>query len=694
MNRLKTMMALGLGLIARAASAQSSCGTDAVWNQAIQKDPSLKAKAEAFLQQASSGGNQIGQRASTYVIPVVFHVIHTGGPENISRAQILDQIRILNADYSLSNWNKGKIRSQFTSRAADCQIQFKLATIDPNGNCTEGINRVYSTLGVNVDQDVEEVKDLISWDTKKYLNVWVVQSIQSTIAGGTTLGYAHFPWMSTGSHNGIVVRHDRIGSIGTGLATGDSGRTCTHEIGHWLGLFHTFQDGCTGTGDGCADTPPVASAFTNASCPANGNSCTNDKPDMPDLWEDYMDYSAGACMAMFTANQKTLMQNAIANYRSVLVSNANLIATGVSLNSNTPVANFTSSARIVCAGSPVTFYDISCKSAVTARSWTFTGAASPSSTAQNPVVTYQTAGQYKVSLTVQNGSNSTSKSVDNYITVVSPSTAQYPNFEEGFENGDPAGHGFRSVSPTPWQVANGTAYTGTHCFKAPVTTSDSVGKVYSFVTPPVDLSRLSSTGRLTFYVGYALRDSAHTEVLRVYASTDCGNSWQQIFERDGTVLKYNGSGYIPNFTPSQSSHWKRQGPTSLTSYGLNAYNITIFKIDVISGGGNPVYVDNINISEWYAGTQTIDKDKLEMAVYPNPVKDESTIELDVKQATSGTVELFDMAGRKVADIYSGKFSQGVNKLKINNYGYSAGSIFVVRITTPDGQISKAVTFAP
>lgn len=694
MRRIQNIAILLMLGITPMAQAQNLCGTDKALELAMQKDTSIQSRFEKFNQEAKEHAKQTSSRAAVYTIPVVFHVIHTGGAENISREQILDQIRVLNNDFNLKNWNKGKIRSQFVSRAADCQIQFKLATIDPNGNCTDGVNRIYSPLGVEVSQSTEDVKGLIYWNSSKYLNVWVVTSIQSSIQGGTTLGYAYFPWMTPSNRNGVVMRHDRVGTIGTAAAPADSGRTLTHEIGHWLGLLHTFENGCAAPGDQIDDTPPVNGTFTNANCPANGNSCTETN-DMLDMWEDYMDYSNGQCMAMFSTLQKSRMNWAITNYRSTLVSAANLTATGVTASSGAPLANFTSSHRIVCAGTPVTFYDVSCKGAVVARSWTFTGGSISGSTDPNPVVTYQTPGKYKVSLLVQNASGSNTKTVDQYITVISPQNSSTPNVEEGFENGDPVNHGFASVGPHPWEYNNVTGYTGSFCFRAPVKTTDTIGSTYSFVTPPFNLSLIGTTARITMYVGYAERTLGESETFRILVSTDCGNTFQQIYERTTGGLAYNNaSAAIPDFVPSQTSHWKRLGVANLNALGVNTSTAAIFRIDVISAAGNPVYVDNINVGEWYAGMQTAKTEAMNVAIYPNPVEDKGTVAIDMKKPTTGTIELYDMAGRKVMNIFSGTLNAGLNKLEFSNPGLGAGSLFLVKITTPEGQISKAITFAP
>lgn len=678
------------------------CGTDEFYHEWLKNHPEAAEQERLYNEQAKQMAPELERRAAIYTIPVVFHVIHTNGPENISREQIVDQLRVLNQDFNFLNPNRTKIRSQFTAVAADCQIQFKLANIAPDGSCTDGINRVYSSFGVEVDQQDQKVKSLVQWDYTKYLNIWVVTSIKSS-GNGIILGYAAFPWMMNTTGDGIVVRHDRVGTIGTAIPS-DSGRTLTHEIGHWLNLLHTFQDGCTG-GDQIDDTPPVASTFTNANCPANGNSCSNDVPNLPDQWENYMDYSEGSCMAMFTIKQKARMTAALnQSPRKNNISAANLIATGVTPGSVAPLASFSSSHRIVCAGQPVTFYDQSCKAAVTARSWTLTGSSSPSSSAANPTVVYQTPGKYAVSLTVQNSKGSNTKSVTDYIEVLSKISPNYPNLEEGFES-DPAPRGYLPLSPAPdvWKTTSQSDYNGitfvpykdNQCFKAPVSSSDNPGKVYSFRTPAVDLSKLRGlSSRITFYCAYAPTNTTTSEILRLYASTDCGNSYRQILERSGTGLGYIGAPpSTTNFVPTQKSHWRLQGNTSLGSISLDTFKNVIFRVDVISDAGNPVYIDNLNISQWFAGTDNPAND-LGIRLYPNPAAEKATLELNVKSQDVYEVDLIDVQGRIVSHIANEKLGVGTKIINIEKNKLPTGSLYILRIKSSSGSVTKPFSFAP
>lgn len=330
---------LALALIVSNARAQQHtqhphrCLTDYVYEQQVAANPSIKIEEERFNQQAIADSKAKAKTNGVVrIIPVVFHVIHVNGRENISKEQIDDQMRILNEDFRLLNPNKNTIDPMFASLAADCEIEFRLANRDPNGNCFSGINRVFSTLTNNGD---DAVKSLVpsNWRNGKYFNIYVVAQIKDTDndPNTTTLGYAQFPWSGASSTRGVVIRADYVGTIGTSTRA-RGGRTLTHEVGHCFGLFHTFQGGCSSSsqgGDAVADTPPAADQnFGN--CSPSRNTCTNDPGgDKPDMLQNYMDYTNGDCQALFSLGQRDRMNSSLASYYSTLYSSSNLTATGV-----------------------------------------------------------------------------------------------------------------------------------------------------------------------------------------------------------------------------------------------------------------------------------------------------------------------------------------------------------------------------
>ncbi|BCY27643.1 M43 family zinc metalloprotease [Flavobacterium okayamense] len=259
-------------------------------------------------------------------IPVVVHVIHNGDAvgsgENIADGQVLSQIQVFNEDFRKLTGTPGD------GAGVDTTIEFCLAAVDPNGNATNGIDRVnLGTANFN-SAAVEAAKASTIWDPTKYLNCWTFR-FGGDLNG--VLGYAQFPTGSGlagmpsdncvddsgsgASTDGVVCAFDTWGSstiypAGTYGAPYDKGRTMTHEVGHMLGLRHIWGDGGCGVDDYCADTP--LSDASNFGCPTT-NSCTDSPIDYNDQVQNYMDYTDDTCMNMFTQDQTDRMLAVMAN---------------------------------------------------------------------------------------------------------------------------------------------------------------------------------------------------------------------------------------------------------------------------------------------------------------------------------------------------------------------------------------------
>ena len=233
-------------------------------------------------------------------IPVVVHVLYRNATENISDAQILSQIQVLNEDFRRTNGDADNIWSQ----AADTQIEFCLAKVDPNGNTTTGITRKSTTREDWGAGPANEMKKSASggvdaWDTSQYLNMWICPKI-SAPGFNNLLGYAQFPGGDPLT-DGVVMGYKYFGKIGTATAPFDLGRTTTHEVGHFLNLRHIWGDGGCGVDDFVSDTPE--SDASNTGCATTHTSCGS-----LDMVQNYMDYSDDSCMNLFTQGQKNRMR--------------------------------------------------------------------------------------------------------------------------------------------------------------------------------------------------------------------------------------------------------------------------------------------------------------------------------------------------------------------------------------------------
>jgi hypothetical protein len=277
-----------------------------------------------------------------YEIPIVFHVIYNTVSQNISDALILSQLNELNLDFRKLNPDTSRIRPIFQLLSADVKIQFKLATKDPNGNPTSGINRVQTTattFAINQSGSYNEnMKSTANggqdaWDPSKYLNIWIC-NMEYPNYFGLVYGFAtpptgapnwgQFPSATRDTTNGTTgaVFHYKIVGKNNPLAPikYKEGNTATHEIGHYLGMRHIWGDaqfsslGCS-VDDGIFDTP---NAKTSNSLCTNQNSCIDAINDKPDMTENYMDYSLDGCAAMFTKEQAFMMRYVLNNFRTGL----------------------------------------------------------------------------------------------------------------------------------------------------------------------------------------------------------------------------------------------------------------------------------------------------------------------------------------------------------------------------------------
>ncbi|MBC6994413.1 T9SS type A sorting domain-containing protein [Lewinella lacunae] len=273
-----------------------------VLDQQIRADPSRLERLEELEKFTRNFVPQEGLKALT-TIPVVVHVVYRTSAENISLAQINSQIQVLNADFRRLNADANGTWPQ----AADTEIEFCLATVDPSGNATDGIIRKSTTrtsFGTNDLVKSASSGGSNAWPANAYLNIWVCN------IGGGILGYAQFPG-GPASTDGVVVDYRYFGTTGTATAPFNLGRTATHEVGHYLNLRHIWGDGGCSVDDFVSDTP--TSDAPNYQCPTGHVSCST-----TDMIQNYMDYTDDSCMNLFTSGQKARMQAALSGSRSGL----------------------------------------------------------------------------------------------------------------------------------------------------------------------------------------------------------------------------------------------------------------------------------------------------------------------------------------------------------------------------------------
>lgn len=233
--QLSVILGFVFGSLYMNAQTIHKCGTTEITKELRETHPELHKAESDYNDEITRMVNLKKQQKSSAsaepvrIIPVVFHILHTYGSENISDAQVFAQMDRLNLDYRKLNADTAAIVHGFDSIAADCKIEFRLAQLDPNGNCTNGIDRIYSHLTNNAGNTAK----INQWPRNKYLNVWVVKNIPSS-GSGITLGFALFP----SDVAGFYAPYDGIMMLATEV--NNTSRTLTHEVGHWINLQHTW----------------------------------------------------------------------------------------------------------------------------------------------------------------------------------------------------------------------------------------------------------------------------------------------------------------------------------------------------------------------------------------------------------------------------------------------------------------------
>ncbi|PCH98364.1 MAG: hypothetical protein COB85_01665 [Bacteroidetes bacterium] len=298
--------------------SQDKCGTMRHLEMRLAQNPQLQTQMEVHETQMQSWimNNPVQKKTGLVVtIPVVVHVVYNTVGQNISDAQILSQIDVLNIDFRRLNEDTTDTPDVFKGIAADVGFEFCMAARDPNGNPTDGITRTFTSetsFSTNDDVKFDASGGKNSWNTADYLNIWVCN-----LSGGV-VGYAEFPFGGPSNTWGIVVTYWGFGTVGNVTAPYDVGRTAVHEVGHCFNLFHTWGDdgnACSGS-DNVADTPDQTSSTSGCPSFPELDACSPDTPGV--MFMNYMDYTNDLCINMFTDGQNARIQAIINSNKSSL----------------------------------------------------------------------------------------------------------------------------------------------------------------------------------------------------------------------------------------------------------------------------------------------------------------------------------------------------------------------------------------
>lgn len=660
-----------------------------------------QAAFNAQFNQAARGSNDV-EKNTIYTIPVVFHILHNGGPENISKEQILSAMSILNRDYAMLNSDTASIQSVFQPIKSKVDIKFVLATKAPNGTCFPGWTRTQSSMTSNGSNGANQISAIVAgndvyqgqWPGNKYLNIYVCQDI------GGAAGYTMNPmsWTATSMQNGIFVLHNYVGNIGT--STELTSRTLTHEVGHWLNLDHVWgPNNNPGNAASCADDDQVQDTpmcIGSTSCNLNANTCddTNDPNnysswtfDVIDNVENYMDYSY--CSKMFTVGQVARMRACllVANTgRANIVSAANLTAVGASGSPTLCKALFSTPRQVICAGETIQFTDDS-YNAATGWTWTFTGGSPASSTQQNPTVIYNTPGTYAVKLVATDGSNSNTANIAGYITVLPPALG-LPYFE-GFESIStltPPSWTVFNPSGNAWDVTNTTGATGTKSAKL-ANFGQPTGIIDEFISQTFDLTG-STALTLTFKYAFRKTASNNSDLLKVYSSSDCGETWNMRRMLNSSTLAGSSSLVTTAWTPA-AADFVTYHVTNIPSSAWSA-NFK-FKFQYTSGGANNFYIDDINLYAGPPGTSGLDESSIfeGISLFPNPADQELQLNFTSPEGSNlVNVSIVDVFGKTIQS-HGIQANQGENAVILSTNELAAGT-YLIKLDNASG--SKILKF--
>lgn len=367
-NKLFALFCLA-GITSLSVQAQQQaekCGFNYAVEYLNQKNPNYKQQINDAYQQwvIEANTKQNKNDKSIYVVPVVFHVVwNSNNPqENLDDSVLIEQINVLNEDFRRLNADTVNMRSGFTPLVSDGQIEFQLACVDTNGNATDGIVRVQTstTFGGGFLPDMASIAKIQNtsqggsnaWNTSEYLNIWVGDinggSATPSLLGVATppAGLSNWPANSIPPEltDGAIIHYSAFGRNNpvAMTATVINGRTVTHEVGHYLGVRHTAENtfggifgSICGDDDGLNDTPNCDQS--QQGCNATRNSCTDaisGVGDLPDMVENYMDYSDQDCQNSFTTGQINIMRSVLQNERNGLLTSPALSNCVVGIEEN------------------------------------------------------------------------------------------------------------------------------------------------------------------------------------------------------------------------------------------------------------------------------------------------------------------------------------------------------------------------
>lgn len=700
-----------------AQTTQPICGVELEHDERMYTDPDYAAKIRSldqFVARAiSQERNNSSRTADTSVltIPVVFHILHQNGPENIADSRIYQE---------LANMNDAFRNAGFfdPSTGVDMHIEFCLASLDPNGLSTTGIERI-QTPQTNISSGTENLlmKEDFNWDPKHYLNIYIVKSI--TFSNSPINGVATQPIVAGDDFDGVtIVSH----IVGVPDKPAES-QVMAHEIGHYFGLYHTFKGGCENDdcmlqGDRVCDTPPDDNTVTHEGC-RNQNNCTTDANDPRsinpftvdgfDMNTNYMDYNVGNCVNEFTAGQRERARAVIQNFRpGLLEGNVCRVPSPYDL----AITGVTKPAAIICDSLFLPRVTLTNFGLVTVNSanihvqvdqgpvqvvpWTGILPYGYFTAVPLPEMGISTGTHTLTFFATQTNGQSDGFTANDTMTyeIYRPATKIVP-FNEGLEQGIPTDWGVFNPTGKTWErvpLGCDPSTGDRHCLVLGNDIFYASGYQDGLISPFLDLEYVTDPF-LEFEVAYGYNPNIGSigDRLSVQVSTDCGRTFRITstdYNKQDSELstKYVDSDTLSTWEPSDCGDWRTE------RVDLKAYEGQKILIRILGTkyyNGLPIYLNNIRVTGM--NTTSISSATLQpdaISIYPNPAKEGFSILYKGQNSMPMQITVMDMMGREVWSKEAASVSS--NWRHYVSFDGARRGIYLVQIKTETGTLSRKV----
>lgn len=673
-------------------------------------DPEYYKHSEGYLKALPTISAERSEKMvmETIRVPVVVHIIHNGEPigsgQNLSYEQIEAQMDILNADFSATNAGYATAPARWADEIDNPNIQFCLASVDPDGTPTDGITRTdIQVTNVGGEDNIEsEIKPMLNWDPFLYYNVYVLP-IPGTTAGGGTTGYAYLPFPGTvgnGGTDGSVVDYRWFG--GPGFPNSGSG-TLTHETGHYLGLYHPFNGESCSDDDGIADTPNVNAPTSDLGSP----NCSNGWPTGPmscgneHMYINYMDYAPDNCQISFTKGQVAVMRAVLDGTSSDWASRKQLadnvlavcsffdhevalkeIISPIDKTCYTddiiPTVEFTNLGLQTVTNLTIT-YQISANPPVVFN-WIDNLVSGASTTINLPAFTPPNVDYTFTAWTsAPNGMQDEFVENDTMFIEIDRVVPEPLPFFETFESPtwNPTPNGLTSVDFNPvsttWELNTTVGAFGTSNQSAWFDNfnTTSTGTLDGLITPILAVTDINNL-TVRFDYAYTYYDNDFKDSLAVLASTDCGDNYDIVLFSKGGADLATKSPQTFIFTPI-AEHWQTE-VLDLTALG-NPENVSLAFVNV-GGYGNSTFIDNIIVTEGCLLNASFDIGNVDCAETC-----EGTVDITVGNAPGTLTYTYDNgigeAGNSLTGLCPGNYSVTIGD------GAGCSNVFPFVINSPD-----------